>query len=148
MIKLLRSNVAVVPIFDADTTPSGRIIIPDMAKARCDQGIVKYTGPECKSLKMGDYVVFSGYNGTMIRIEDEGRLIVMDEDFVSAVICEPANVSVKGLYFRGPNGFFEATYEMAMEIIADEFQESEWRTNLGITNRIDSRPKPEELNRR
>lgn len=144
MITLLRDNIAVVPIFDPDLSPGG-IIIPDMAKERCDQGIVKYVGPKTKILKAGDYVIFSGYTGTMVRIEDEGRLIIMPEKFVVAQLPEPANVEVDGLYFRGKDGkFFRATYEMAMEIVADSFSDSEWRAKLGIKNKIASRPKVED----
>ena len=146
MITLLRDNIAVVPIFDPDMSPGG-IIIPDMAKERCDQGIVKYIGPKTKILKAGDYVIFSGYTGTMVRIEDEGRLIIMPEKFVVAHLPDPSNVEVEGLYFKGRDGnFFRATYEMAMEIIADSFTDSEWRSNLGIKNKIASRPTLEEYN--
>lgn len=144
MIKLLRDNVAVTPIFDPDKSPGG-IWIPDIAKERCDQGIVKYCGPEVKELKNGDYVIFSGYTGSLIKLEDEGLLIVMAEPFVSAVLTEPANVEVEGLYFRGPDGFFRATYEMAVELIAEAFKDSQYHKQLGIKNKLASRPSITEI---
>lgn len=100
MLRLPKNKVAVTPIYDPDTTPSGRIIIPDQAKERCDQGIVKYLGPECKWIKQGMYVLFGGYTGQLIHLEGEGKLIIMPEDFVVAEIGEVDNIQVPGLYFR------------------------------------------------
>lgn len=144
MIQLLRDNIAVTPIFDPDKSPGG-IWIPDMAKERCDQGIIKYCGPDVQELKNGDYVLFSGYTGSLIKLEDEGLLIVMAEPFVNAVLTEPANVEVNGLYFKGPDGFFRATYEMAVELIAEAFRDSSWRKQLGIKNKLESRPTIKEI---
>jgi len=148
MIKLPRNNIAVVPIYDPDYSPSGRIIIPEQAKERCDQGIVKYLGPEVKDLKIGDYVLFSGYTGTLIRMEGEGSLIIMSEDFVTCVVADVPDVDVPGLYFRGPDGYFMASYEMALEIIGEAFKESQFHRNIRTRNKLDSRPKPEELIRK
>src|SRR5678810_1211728 len=75
MMKLVKDRVAVTPIFDADTSPGG-IIIPDIAKERCDQGIVKYIGPNVKDIKIGMYVLFSGYTGTLVHIAGEGSVTV------------------------------------------------------------------------
>lgn len=101
MIKLTLDKVAVTPINDPDVSKGG-IIIPDIAKERCDQGIVKYTGPDCKSTKVGMYVLFSGYTGSLVHVEGEGRIIIMPEDFIVAELCEPANVDIPGLHFRSP----------------------------------------------
>lgn len=101
MIKLTLNKVAVTPINDPDVSKGG-IIIPDIAKERCDQGIVKYCGPDCVDTKVGQYVLFSGYTGTLVHVEGEGRIIIMPEDFIVAELVEPANVDVPGLYFRQP----------------------------------------------
>ena len=99
MMKLVKDRVAVTPIFDADTSPGG-IIIPDIAKERCDQGIVKYIGPEVKDIKIGMYVLFSGYTGTLVHIAGEGSVIVMPEEFIVAELDEIENVYVPGLYYK------------------------------------------------
>src|SRR5678809_447902 len=99
MMKLVKDRVAVTPIFDADTSPGG-IIIPDIAKERCDQGIVKYIGPEVKDIKIGMYVLFSGYTGTLVHIAGEGSVIVMPEEFIVAELDEVENVHVPGLYYK------------------------------------------------
>jgi co-chaperonin GroES (HSP10) len=123
MIRLTENKIAVEPIWDSDYSPSGLIIIPDEAKERCDQGIVKYVGPKVKDLKIGDYVLFSGYTGTTVRLEGEGIFIIMREDFVTAIVEEPAT-DIPGLYFRDKNGeYWTATYEMAMRLMAKRLQE-------------------------
>lgn len=98
MIKLVQDKVAIQAIPDADKSPGG-IIIPDIAKERCDQGIIKYIGPKVKHLKVGDYVVFGGYDGTTVSLDGEGTLIIMREVFIRMVL-EPPDTAVKGLYFK------------------------------------------------
>lgn len=100
MLKLITDRVAIIPIDDPDKI--GSLWVPEMAKERCDQGIVKYIGPDCKYAKVGMYVVFSGYTGTLIKIEDEGndRLIILPEDFCSCELTDIPTTPVKNLYFR------------------------------------------------
>jgi len=130
MIRLPTDKIACVPLFDADTTAGG-IIIPDQAKQRCDQGIVKYVGPDVDTdyIKIGDHVVFSGYVGTLLYVEGEGQLIVYPYEFAVCVL-ERADCSIPGLFFQGRDGdYFPATYEQSMGIIALGIQESkEYKT--------------------
>lgn len=134
MIRMYGSKVAVIPIRDPDKI--GHIYVPEIAKERVDQGLVKYVGPDVTSVKPGEYVIFSGYTGQLISIEGEGQLIIMPEEFITAVLPDPPNVECPGLYFRGRDGYFPATYEMAMNIIAQSF------TEFGATLQITT-PKPE-----
>lgn len=127
MIKMPRKMVGIEPLYDKDTSPSGLIYIPESAKERCDQGLVKYIGEGCKNVKIGDHVIFSGYTGTNVRIDDE-ILIFLREAEISAIV-EPQTLDVKELYFRDKDGqYFEATYEQAMYLIAK---------NLNLINRVD-----------
>src|SRR4051812_6998418 len=98
MLKQLFDRVAIQPRFDPDTSAGG-IIIPDIAKERCDQGIVKYIGPEVKDIKIGDYVLFGGYDGLTIQIEGEGTLILIHEPFIKAVFKE-VTTPLNGIYFK------------------------------------------------
>ena len=125
MISIYGDKIAVVPMFDADETPGG-IIIPDQSKERCDQGIVKYMGPDVdtENCKIGDHVVFSGYTGTLLKVEGEGLLIVLPYEFIVAILHR-VDCSVPGLFFQSNDGeYFPATYEMAMNIIAQGISES------------------------
>lgn len=87
-LELLRNDIAVVPIEDPERTESG-LYIPDQAKQRPDNGIVKYLGPEAgEHVSRGDHVIFSGYTGTRMAIDDEGLLVLMRETDVLAVYTE------------------------------------------------------------
>jgi co-chaperonin GroES (HSP10) len=141
MIRLNGNKVAATPIFDPDKI--GRIYVPDMAKERCDQGVVKYVGPKCEWIKPNDYILFSGYTGTLIKLEGEGLLIVMPEDFISCIIEAP-NTDIPGLYFRGKNGeYFTATYEQAVELLARGIENSEWHKDFNVKR--SEKPKPHEV---
>lgn len=98
MLSLKGSRVIVTPVYDSRKTAGG-IIIPDVAVERCDQGIVKYIGPKVKDLKIGDYVLFSGFDGTAIRLEGEGDLILMHEINCKCVIGN-IGTDIEGLYFK------------------------------------------------
>jgi len=104
------------PIDDADESPGG-IIIPEMAKERTKQGIVKYVGSDCVLVSIGDWVLFNGYAGVLIFLEGEGRLISMDERDINC-ICGPsewASTHVPGLYYKdNREEFFTATFESAL----------------------------------
>lgn len=151
MIRLTGTKIAVDPILDSDMTRGG-LYIPDIAKERADQGIVKYIGPDCKDVEIGDYVLFSGYSGSTVRLEDEGLLIIMYEEFVTCKI-EPPDTEVPGVFFRDREGlYFPATYEMAIELIRLAFQDKNMpdaRGNrpIGAVERIDTKPKVEEYRR-
>lgn len=141
-------SVVIKPIDDPDVSPGG-IIIPDMAKERTDQGIVKYVGESVTFVRPGDWILFSGYAGTLIFLEGEGRLISMDEKLVLA-ICGPqdwAITKVAGLYYMSKDGdMIPATYETAVDLLIDCNQK--WYSGIRPSKKgrkIDSRPDTESL---
>lgn len=136
-------NVAVIPLFDPDKSKGG-IYIPEMAKERCDQGIVKYIGDEVKWIKPGDYVLFSGYTGKAIRFEDEGTLLIMNDEFIVAKMegSTIETTEVPGLFFQGKKKtFFTATVEFALILIAKALEEAEWRRGIKSKDMLARRPK-------
>src|SRR6266511_23003 len=148
MLQMIGTKLAVIPLFDPDKTPSGLLYIPEVAKERCDQGIVKYVGPDCKLVKPGDYVMFSGYTGTALKFEEEGTLILFHEEFVVAKIEGQVidETEVPGLFFegvrkRGHRTFFPETVEFALTLIAKALEEAPWRRDLKSTEMLDHRPK-------
>ena len=129
MISVLDNKVAVKPLYDPDVI--GHIIIPDQAKERCDQGIVKAIGARvkeiCPELELGMHILFSGYDGSLIELEDEGLFLVMPVEFVRAIIFPPNIGDIPGLYFKDKDGeTWTATYEQAQELIARAVESSEW----------------------
>jgi chaperonin GroES len=155
MLRIPRKKIACKPLFDPDMTSSGLLYIPDTAKERCDQGIVKYVGDECRLVKPGDHVLFSGYTGTLMSLEDEGLIIILPEEFVVAVIEERSeDHDVPGLYFRDTDGvYWTATYEMTIDLLARAINESDWFRKLnkhalerGKKGWVTSeKPKPDEV---
>lgn len=154
MLRMPHKNVAVTPLFD--TLKVGLIHIPEQARERCDQGIAKYVGTECKLVKPGDHVVFSGYTGTLISLEGEGLLICLPEEFIVAIIeydgAQVAKIEIPGLYFKGEGEFFQATYEMAANLITKGIEESPmWSELTGDKHRHwklhEQRPKVSDYDR-
>lgn len=203
MIRLLIDKVGVAPISDPNTTEgkpnytakekealgpdfketgSGSLIIPDEAKERADQGIVKYVGPKVKYVKVGDYVLFSGYTGTTVQFakDADGTIIIFREPFITAILDNP-DTDVKGLYFKSKpdyiqmqkeisdilgriyyeddevvlkvlsvfkfhDPYFTATYEMAMNLIAQAFKDTSFAKTTGFKDSLAGRPAPHEYN--
>jgi len=83
-LRLLNDDVAIIPVKDELRTESG-IWLADQTRQLVDQGIVKYRGPATIDVRVGDHVVFEGYSGTKVSIEDEGVLIVLPESGVHAI---------------------------------------------------------------
>lgn len=98
MIRLPRRNVAIKMFHDPDESPGG-IIIPDIAKTRSKQGIVKYVAEGCKDLRVGDHVLFGAYDGTVIYVQGEGRLLIVSEEVIPCVINVFEDVKVTGVYW-------------------------------------------------
>lgn len=139
MIRLPLNKIAVEPLQDPDKI--GSLYVPDMAKQRCDQGIVRYIGPDVKDIGVGDHVLFSGYTGQTVALEGEGVLIILPEDFVVARI-DDIGTTITGLYFMDEDGsYFTATYEQIFYLIAREMQARGLSDQVKITNALESRPK-------
>jgi chaperonin GroES len=129
MLTLLSNTIAVLYIGDPEKT-SGGLYIPDVAKERADQGIVKYVGKDVKDVKVGDYVVFSGWTGTVIHMEGEGGMIILPEDQVECIV-HPDATEIPGLYHMSrEGGFFPATYESATSLLRERFWELPRKLNL------------------
>ena len=116
-------KVAILPIFPADMI--GHIIVPDQAKDRCKQGIVKFVGPDCKFLKPGDYVIFGAYDGSIVKLEDE-LYIFMREEFVQCTIDNIPDLDIPGLYLKDSEGYFQASYTMVIDMLTMGIQGSAW----------------------
>lgn len=119
---------------------SVQLEVPDIAKERCDQGIVKYVAPGVKEIKVGDHVLFGGYTGSTVALEGEGVLIILRETFVTAVIHGP-DTTVPGLFFMDADGPFPATYESAMQLLVRAMEDHPAYKSIKIKNQLDAREK-------
>lgn len=137
MIQPLRDLVYIKPFGDPDKTDSGMLYIPEVAKGRSKQGIVKYIGPDVKELKVGHHVVYGAYEGTVIQLGGEGNMIVMKESSVSLIVESVGNIDIPGLYFLDDEGhYWSCTYEIALDLLAEGIAAN---TNIGSGNWLKKR---------
>lgn len=92
-IKPLHDRVLIQRIEEATKTAGG-IIIPDTAKEKPSEGLVKavgngYRSEEGKivpmSVKEGDKVLFSKWSGTEIKVEGESYLILKESEILAVI---------------------------------------------------------------
>lgn len=82
--KPLGERVLVERLEENTTTASG-IIIPDNAKEKPLEGIVKAVGSEVKDVKVNDKVVFGKYSGTEVKLDGKEYLILKLEDILGVI---------------------------------------------------------------
>lgn len=92
-IKPLADRVLIEPV-EAETKTQGGIFIPDNAKEKPMQGIVKAVGAGRKSdkgdviameLKVGDKVLYGKYSGTEVTVDGKDYLIVKENDVLAVL---------------------------------------------------------------
>ena len=92
-IKPLADRVLIEPV-DAETKTQGGIFIPDNAKEKPMQGIVKAVGAGRRSdkgeiiameLKAGDKVLYGKYSGTEVSVDGKNYLIVKESDVLAVL---------------------------------------------------------------
>ncbi len=75
---------------DEEETKKGGIIVPDTAKEKPQQGIVKNVAKVGKDddplqVKKGDKILFGKYGGTEIEYEGEEYLILAEDDILAKI---------------------------------------------------------------
>lgn len=124
MLLPLRDNVIIAALDDPNTWYGSSLIVrPESTKDRSDQGIVKAVGPEVRDVKIGDYVAFPPYGGTVINDADEGfKLIMVREKEVISIITPPTTF-VEGLYVLDDDGVpMTVTAEAALLLVREAYQ--------------------------
>lgn len=80
-LKPLHDRVIVKRTEEQETTAGG-IIIPDSAKEKPQGGEIVAAGPDCKTLKKGDSVLFAKYAGTEFDMDGDDLLIMREDDIL------------------------------------------------------------------
>jgi chaperonin GroES len=83
-IKPLADRVVAVREEVQTKTASG-LYLPDNAKEKPVVARVVAIGPDVKSLKIGDKIVYKEYSTTDLKINDKEYLIVKEEDVLATV---------------------------------------------------------------
>ena len=83
-IKPLADRVVAVREAPKTKTASG-LYLPDNAKEKPVVAEVKAVGPDVKSLKIGDKIIYKEYSTTELTIDGTEYLIVKEEDVLATV---------------------------------------------------------------
>ena len=83
-IKPLADRVVAVREEAQSKTASG-LYLPDAAKEKAVVCDVKAVGPDVKNVKVGDKIVYGGYNTTELKINGTQYLIIKEEDVLATV---------------------------------------------------------------
>ena len=84
-LKPLHDRVIVRRKAEEEKTAGG-IYIPDSAKEKPQGGEIVAAGPQCKTVKAGDSVLFAKYAGSEFSMDNES-LIIMKEDDILGVFA-------------------------------------------------------------
>jgi chaperonin GroES len=92
-IKPLGDRILVKQV-DAEEKTKGGIILPDTAKEKPKEGVVKAVGPgktledgkvQSIAVKVGDRILFASYAGTEVKIDEEEYMIMKEEDVLGVI---------------------------------------------------------------
>ena len=83
-IKPLADRVVATRVEAAEKTASG-LYLPDNAKEKPVMAEVQAVGPDVKSVKKGDKILYKEYSTTEIKIDGAEYLIVKEEDILATV---------------------------------------------------------------
>jgi chaperonin GroES len=70
---------------EAQTRTASGLYLPDSAKEKAIVATIVSVGPEVKSLKAGDRIVYKEYTTTEIKIEGVEYLVIKEEDILAKV---------------------------------------------------------------
>jgi chaperonin GroES len=83
-IKPLADRVVAVREVAPTKTASG-LYLPDNAKEKPVMAEVKAVGPDVKTLKVGDKIIYKEYSTTELKIDGTEYLLVKEEDVLATV---------------------------------------------------------------
>lgn len=83
-IKPLADRVVATRVEAAEKTASG-LYLPDNAKEKPVVAEVQAVGPDVKSVKKGDKILYKEYSTTEIKIDGTEYLMVKEEDILATI---------------------------------------------------------------
>lgn len=84
MLKPLKDRVVAKIEKPAEKTASG-LLLPGDAKEKPSFAVVEAVGPDVKSVKIGDKIIYKEYSTTNVKIEDEDYLIIDEKDILATL---------------------------------------------------------------
>lgn len=83
-LKPLNDRVVAVEEEVKSKTASG-LYLPEGAREKSSVAVVKAVGPDVKSLKAGDKIVYKEYSTTNLKVDGTEYLIVKEEDVLATI---------------------------------------------------------------
>lgn len=82
-IRPVGKRLLVQPVTADQTTPSGLLVIPDIALKRPNRGVVIALGPDVQAEVLeGNTVVYGEYAGTAVEVEGTKMLLLNEDDVI------------------------------------------------------------------
>lgn len=82
-LKPLKDHIVAIKEQPLETTKSG--ILLGGAKEAPAYAVVESVGPEVKTIKKGDKVIYKNYSTTDIKLDDQDYIIVKEEDILATL---------------------------------------------------------------
>lgn len=70
---------------EAATKTASGLYLPDNAKEKPTMAVVEAVGPDVKTLKKGDKIVYKEYSTTELKVNGTEYLIIKEEDVLATV---------------------------------------------------------------
>ena len=83
-LKPLKDRVVAKVEKPAETTASG-LLLPSDSKEKKAFAVVESVGPDVKSVKKGDKIIYKEYSTTNVKIEDVDYIIVDEKDILATL---------------------------------------------------------------
>ena len=84
MLKPLKDRVVAKIDKPAEKTASG-LLLPSDSKEKPSFAVVTAVGPDVKSIKKGDKILYKEYSTTSVKVDDEDFLILDEKDILATL---------------------------------------------------------------
>lgn len=83
-IKPLKDKL-LIQLKESEAKTASGLYIPDTAKEKTKEGIVLAIGADVKDVKVDDKVLFDGYGGVEIKLDNKNCIILEGKDIMAVV---------------------------------------------------------------
>jgi len=79
-------DMVLVEVLKEPEMSPGGIVLPDKARERPDEGIIRAIGPDVTAVEIGDHVIFGKYVGVYLTLTGlEGNLLIHQTDLLGRI---------------------------------------------------------------
>jgi len=81
------ADYVVAVVEEAATKTASGLYLPGGAQEKPKVAKIVAAGPEVKSVKVGDKILYKGYSQTEVKVDSTEYLIVKEEDIIATVVA-------------------------------------------------------------